>query len=879
MFRHKRKGSDFGAEIEAHIQNESERLREQGLSEEEAQAAARRAFGNVMHAQERFYEADRWIWWDHLKQDVRFGLRMLGAAPGFTAVAVLTLALGIGANTAIFGIVNAVLLRPLPFPEPDHLVAIYTHNYVDGNTNFSYPNFLDWQRENRSFDFLAAYHPENFTLTGADQSERIPGEHVSAGFFDSLGVKPVLGRNFTVDEDRQRAAPVSLLSEGLWRSKFGSMPKILGQSMVLDGTAYTVVGVIPASFSFSGNGFVPGDVYIPIGQWTDRMMQNRQMTLDNYGVGRLKPGVTLQQARADMDGIALRLAEQYPDVNKGNGITLVPLRRDITGGVSTILYLLMGAVGFVLLIACVNIANLLLARSTVRMREFAVRSALGATRGRCVRQLLSESVLLSLAGGALGLLLAVWGTGGALSVLRQTLPRANEIGLDARVLLFTLGTSLFAGILFGLAPALRMPQGNLQGTLNEAGRGLSGTRHRLQNIFIVAEMALALVLLTGAGLMIRTLAKLHSVNPGFNPHNTLIFGLTLPPALAARPAAALHEHYRQITANLESLPGVEAASMVDVPVPMEGTEEVSFWREDQPKSPSVNDMPVAVDSGVEPDFLKVMQIPLKQGRFITQEDTKRVFSVVVIDEVLAQKYFPHENPIGKRINIADVNAQAQIVGVVGHVKHYGLAEREGDSVQAQLYYPCLGLEDIYIPSVARAVRFAVRTKGEPLGMVPAIRAMFEKMNSQQTIYGVVTLDRIVSDSVASQRFVMILLGIFAALAVVLASIGIYGVISYAVGQRTNEIGLRVTLGAQRADVLRLVLGDGAVMALLGVSIGTAAAFGLTHLLANMLYGISARDPVTFAIVAILLSAVALAASYIPARRAMRVDPMVALRHE
>jgi predicted permease len=493
--------------------------------------------------------------------------------------------------------------------------------------------------------------------------------------------------------------------------------------------------------------------------------------------------------------------------------------------------------------------------------------------------LLSESVLLSVMGGLLGLLVAMWGSVGALSVLPQKLPRANEIGLDAYVLLFTLGTSLLAGILFGLAPALKISQTNLQETFKDGGRGSIGGRSRLQRVFIVAELALALVLLAGAGLMLRTLSELSAVNPGFNAHNVLTFGVTFPPAFSAEPPPARRQHLQQITANLESVPGVEAASMLDAPLPMQGEDSVSFWLEGEPKPPSENDMHWAFDLGVQPNYLKVLQIPLKQGRFISEEDTVHSPAVVVIDEVLARKYFPNENPIGKRLNISPMGVQWEIVGVVGHVKQVGLAEGAGDN-RPQLYYATMQVPDKFaFPVPESGEPFVVRTKGDPLATLRTIRAMFEKTNSQETIYGVQTLDSIVSGSVASQRFTMILLGAFAVLAVLLASIGIYGVISYVVGQRTHEIGLRIALGANRSDVLRLVLGESAAMAIVGVTLGIGAAFGLTRLLAKMLYGVSAHDPFTFAGVAILLTAVALAASYTPARRAMRVDPVVALRHE
>jgi predicted permease len=816
---------------------------------------------------------------ESLAQDLRYAVRQLRKSPGFTAVAILTLALGIGANTGIFSVVNAVLLRPLPYPSQERLVALYNYTASGGNDTFSYPNFLEWQRENHSFASLGTYRRANFSLSGTAQTEHVQGELISAEFFDTLGVKPLIGRIFNSEDDHLGSAPVALLSEGFWRRRYGAQPAVLGQAIALDGVSYTIVGIIPASFYFGGNEFITGDAYVPIGQSTDWTLRDRKMSYE-HGVGKLRPDVTLDQARADMSMIARRLAEQYPDTDKNNGIALVPLKQDITGSTATTLYVLLGAVGFVLLIACVNVANLLLARSTSRMREFAVRSALGASRSRCTRQLLSESVLLSVIGGLLGLILAMWGLKGTLGALPQTLPRMNEIGLDNQVLLFTLGTSILTGILFGLAPALKISQTNLQETFKEGSRGTIGGRSRLQRAFIVAELALALVLLAGAGLMLRTLGQLSAVNPGFNAHNVLNFGLTFPPSYTSEPPAARRAHLRQITHNLESVPGVEAASMLDAPLPMQGSDSVSFWLEGEPKPPSENDMHWAFDLGVQPDYLKVLQIPLKQGRFISEQDTVQSPAVVVIDEVLAKKYFPNQSPIGKRLNVSAVNGQWEIVGVVGHAKQVGLAEGEADN-QPQLYYASLQAPDKFVPLLVASplTHFVVRTKGDPLAALGTIRAMFEKTNSQQTIYGVQTLESIVSDSVASQRFIMTLLGTFAVLAVILASIGVYGVISYVVGQRIHEIGLRIALGADRSHVLRLVIGDSAALAIVGVALGIGASFGLTRLLAKMLYGVSAHDPITFAGCAILLVSVALTASCIPARRAMRVDPVVALRHE
>ena len=811
-----------------------------------------------------------------LAQDLLYALRQLRKSPGFTTVAILTLALGIGANAGIFSIVNAVLLRPLPYPDPDRLVAVYNHTDSGGNSTFGYLDFLEWQRQNRSFVSLATYRRANFILSGV-RTEHVPGDLISAEFFDTLGVKPLLGRTFNSTDDHLGSAPVALIGEGFWRRRYGAQPTILGQSITLDGIAFTIVGIIPSSFSFGGSDFSNGDAYTPIGQSTDWALRDRKMSYE-YGVGRVKPDITLDQARADMSTVARRLAEQFPDTNKDRGIALVPLKQDITGDTATALYVLLGAVGFVLLIACVNVANLLLARSTGRIREFAVRSALGASRIRCMRQLLSESVLLSVLGGTLGLFVATWGLKGALRGLPQALPRANEIGLDARILLFTLGTCILTGILFGLAPALKLSQTDLQATFKQGGRGTVGGRSRLQRVFIVAELALALVLLAGAGLMLRTLGQLSTVNPGFNAHNVLNFGMSFPPSLASEPPVALREHFRQITANLESVPGVEAASLLDAPLPMQGSDTVTFWLDGEPKPPSENDMHWAFDLGVQPDYLKVLQIPLKQGRFISAADKVQSPLVIVIDEVFARRYFPNQNPLGRRINISPLSDSYQIVGVVGHTKQVGLAEGAADN-QPQLYYATMQIPDKFTPSWTINTRFVVRTRGNPLATLGSIRTMVEKTNSQSTIDGEQTLETIVSNSVASQRFIMTLLSAFAVFAVLLASIGVYGVISYVVGQRTHEIGLRMALGAYRSDVLRLVVGESVALAIVGVAVGIGGSFGLTRLLAKMLYGVSAHDPITFFGCAILLLSVALAAACVPARRAMRVDPVVALRDE
>ena len=814
-----------------------------------------------------------------LLQDLRYAMRMLVKSPGFTAIAVLTLALGIGANTALFSIVNGVLLSPLPYPQPDRLVAVYSRTSDFGESSISYPNFLDWQRDNNSFVQIAGYRQDSFNMTGAGEPERLRTEMISADFFSVLGIHPVMGRLFTAQDDHAGAAPVVLVSEGLWRRRFGASPKIVGQSISLNGTSYTVIGIIPANFYFRGNNFSLAEIYVPVGQWTDSTFLDRRVSMGMDAVARLKPGLTLAQARADMNGVAQNLSRAYPEADKNSGISLVPLKQDMVGDVAPLLYVLLGAVVFVLLIACVNIANLLLARSTGRTREFAIRAALGASRARMLRQLLTESVLLSFSGGVIGLLLAAWGTRAAITILPQALPRSGNVGLDVRVLLFTLGVSLLAGILFGLAPALKTSQRNLQETLKEGGRGSSGARHRLQGAFVIAETALALILLVGAGLMIRSLVALWDVNPGFDPHNLLTFSVAFPPAAMQATPDQLRNSLRQLDAALVFIPGAEYISAIGGSLPMQGDSELPFWLEGHPKPQSTQEMTSALFYLCDPDYLRVMGTPLLRGRFIDAQDTLHSPAVVVIDEDFANKFFPGQNPVGRRLNFAILDLQAQIIGVAGHVKHWGLDDTGKQPIEAEIYFPIMQIPDKFMPLLARGAQFAMRTRVPPDTLVGAVRHTVTQVNSQQVMYGAESMDGVISDWLSARRFAMILLGIFAALALALACVGIYGVISYLVGQRTHEIGVRIALGAQRSDVLRLILAQGTRMAFVGVAVGVAAALGLTRLMANQLFGVTAHDPITFVAVAALLMLVAVAACYIPARRAMGTDPIVALRYE
>ncbi|HKW90054.1 MAG TPA: ABC transporter permease [Candidatus Acidoferrales bacterium] len=811
-----------------------------------------------------------------LLQDVRYGIRMLAKAPGFTLIAVLTLALGIGANTAIFSVVDAVLLSPLPFPHPEELVSLYWARSTAQRSSIPYPNFLDWRKNNTTIASLAGYNVASFNMTGRGEPARVQGWRITSNFFSTLGQKLIFGRAFRPEEDQLGAGPVAILGEGLWKHEFASSPGVVGQSITLDGTAYTIIGVAPANSLFFET---PTDVYVPLGQWSEPLFRDRRIALGTVGIARLKPGVSVNEAQADMDTVEKNLGAEYPTADAGTGVFMVPLKEDIVGGIGATLYVLLGAVAFVLLIACANVANLLLARSVGRAREFAIRAALGATPGRVSRQLLTESILLSVAGGALGILLAYWGTSAAVGAVPQALPRASEIGLNNTVLIFTFAISILAGVIFGLAPALKTSRPDLHDTLKEGGRGASGARHGTQNIFVIAETALAIVLLAGAGLMIRSLVKLSAINPGFEPHNALKFETAFSAAKMSTPSQ-IRESYRELVAKFEEVPGIVAASPLAGGLPLASEAILPFWPEGAPKPASENAMTRADWYAVGPDYLKAMGIPLKRGRFISATDTENSPAVVVIDASFARQYFPGEDPVGKRINLGVMNVVAEIVGVVGRVRQTGLNLSPDRIERVQLYVPLMQMPDRLLPLVAgRSSTFIARTAGEPGGFMGAIRAASGKFDSQQVLYGFQTLDDLVSSSIAAQRFSMLLLGAFAALALVLSAVGIYGVVSYLAGQRTHEIGVRLALGAQRSDVMQLILREGTKMALTGVGIGIVAALALTRLMSRLLYGVSAEDPLTFVGVAILLTIVALAACYVPARRAMRVDPIVALRYE
>jgi len=814
-----------------------------------------------------------------LWQDWKFGLRALAKSPGFAAVAILTLAIGIGANTALFTVVNGVLLNALPYPQPDQLMTLHESKPNFSSGSISYPNFRDWRDQNHSFSALAIYRGYRYSLTGAGDPEQVNSLFVSSDLFPMLGVNPLLGRTFARGEDEIGAAPIAMIGEDLWARKFNKRPDVLGQTITLDAKSYVIVGVMPAGFDLFFNRASHKEVYVPVGQWNNNLLTNRNAGLGIHGVARLKPGVTLAEAQADMNRVTASLTATYPNDDKGIGAAIIPFKKWALGRVQPYLIALLASVGFVLLIACVNVANLMLTRAAGRSREFAIRAALGAGQGRIVRQLVTEGSLLALIGGALGLALAFACTKLTISRLPFGLPRANNVGVDARVLLFTLGISLVAGICFGLAPALRTANPNLHDTLKESGRGGSGARHRAHGVFVVLEMAMALVLLVGAGLMIRTLAALWHVNPGFEPQNVISFGITMP-SLTNRSPGELREVFREIDKRIAATLRVEAISMSWGAVPMSSDDEILFYPEGQQRPATENDANWALNYRVEPDYLKTMKIPLLEGRFFTDQDNEHAPPVIVIDDVLAHQYFGSQNPIGKRLVLYDLNQSAEIVGVVAHVKQWGLAS-DDTSLRAQMYLPFMQLQDAAMSLSPSGTTVMARVAGSPAATFGAIREALHSAPGSPTIYGNQTMVEMIASSIATQQFSMILLAIFAAVALGLASIGIYGVVTHLVGQRTHEIGVRIALGAQRRDILRLVLGQGFYLAVAGVGIGVLAALALTGYMAkqSLLFSVSAKDPFAFIAAGALLTIVAMAACYIPARRATKVDPIIALRYE
>ena len=798
-----------------------------------------------------------------LWQDLRYGIRMLLQRPGFTALAVLTLAVGIGANTAIFSVVNAVILRPLPYADPDRLMLLRETKLPQFPEFAIAPgNFLDWQSQNEVFEQLEAFRTHFYNLTGNAEPERLRAARVTAGTFSMLGIQPALGRDFLAEEDRPGNDGVALISHGLWQRRFGGDPAIVGQQMTLNGRSHTVIGVMPASLRFLDRN---AELWAPMA-FTDQDRQNHGGHFIN-AVGRLRPGITQEQALTNLTTIAARLEQQYPDTNAGWSVKVTPLFEAAVGEMRPTLLVLLGAVALVLLIACANVANLLLARASSRHKEIAIRSALGASRWRVVRQLLTESVLLALVGGACGIVLAYWGLDLLLSLAPASLPRMRDVSLDGSALGYTLAITLLTGVIFGLAPALQSSNPDLNESLKEGGRGSTGgPRQRVRSLLVVTEVALALVLLAGAGLMLKSFWRLQQVDPGFNPENALVVGISLPPTKYAddQQRAAF---FRQLLERTAALPGVEAVGATHS-MPIISDYLLGFVIEGRPPA-APGDEPSTNYYAVSPDYFRAMGITLVRGRSFTERDTAGAPRVAIINETFARRFFAGEDPIGKRIHVTNgPETFREVVGIVADVRQYGL-DREAP---IQFYEP-------YLQEPFSGMSLVVRTAAEPSALSAAIRQEVFALDKDQPVASVRTLEEVLAESVARRRFSMWLLGLFGGVALLLASVGIFGVMNYTVAQRTHEIGIRLALGAQRRDILRLVVGQGMILALIGVALGLIAAFAGTRVMASMLYGVSATDPLTFTGVALLLAVVAFLACYLPARRATRVDPMVALRYE
>ncbi len=871
-------------EVRQHLDDRYAELRAGGASHEEAErlvmaeldASTERELAALPPIDRVEPGAPRRNIWNDFVKDVRFAFRMIAKNPAFATIVILTLALGIGANTALFSVVNGVLLRPLPFPHPEELVALHESKANFESGSIPYPNFRDWQRMNHTFAAMAIMRSAGFTLTGRGEAEQVRAGLVTSDLFRLLGVQPLAGRTFAPGEDEIGAAPVVLVGEGFWRRKLDGSPAAVGQSLALNGRNFAIVGIIRATFDLQQASFRPSDIYVPIGQWGNTALTLRSAGLGLHGIGRLKPGVSIEQARADMAIVAQNLSAAYPADNKGVGTTMVPLDEEVTGRVRPYLLTLVGAVAFVLLIACANVSSLSLARAVSRRREFAVRIALGADQARIVRQLVTESVVLALAGGALGLLAATWGTRAALAALPAAIPRASEVRLDPFVVGFTIGVSVLAGVLFGLAPAWRAARPDLHDTLKEGGRGIGAGRHRAQAAFVVAETALAVMLLVGAGLMVRTLARLWNVNPGFRAENVLTFGVNLPSARGGS-VEAIRAAERQLHDAISRAPGVATASLSWGSFPMNGDDEDVFWLDGQPRPGSMSDMLWSLRYIVEPDYLAAMGIPLQRGRFFSPQDDEHAPRVVVVDDVFARKFFPDQDPIGRRLNIDE--GQLLIVGVVGHVVQYGLDNDETQSVRAQMYRPFMQMSDQAMKLTPSGMTAVVRAAGPLDDVLGAIRQSTARLAADRVIYGAETMQEIIGRTLAARRFTMTLFTVFALAALLLASIGIYGVLSHLVLQRTHEIGVRLALGAQPSTVAKLVIGEGLGLAAAGVGVGIAGALLLTRLMVGLLFRVSPIDPPTFLAVSALLMSVALAACWLPARRATRADPLIALRSE
>jgi predicted permease len=873
MRRRKHILEDLDRDIREHIERETQDNIERGMSPDEARYAAVRKFGNVTRVKEETREVWSTVWLEQLAQDVRYALRMLRKNPGFAATAILTLALGIGANTAIFSVVNSVLLRPLPYPNSDRVMMIFLQNSALGLDRGDYGNadFVALHEQQQSFENVAAFtSPDNgFALTGEHAPEEIAGSAVTAAFFDVLGVKPQLGRTFLPGEDQPGQPLAVVVSDRFWREHLHADPAAAGRSITLAGTSFAVVGVMPADFRFGRN---DNDQVWPIFP-LESIQQRPPFFL--AVIGRLKPGASPAAASADASRIAAMVTQQYPNSNDLKAIA-IPMKEVLVGSSRTALLVMLGAVGLVLLIAVVNVANLQLARSAVRQREIAIRTALGAGRRRLIQQLLTESVLLSIIGGALGLGIAYWGLGAIVALIPGAVPRMDEIAVNGTVLLYTLGIAMLAGVLFGLAPALRIRSPRIGESLKQSGKGSpenSGVG-LLHNLLVISEFSLALILLIGAGLLLRSLARLESVSPGFDPGHIVTMQVPLSEGQYTK-ASQVTSFYQQLLDGVESTPGVRAAG-ITMSLPPNLLELMNPFHLDGQTYEPGKATTMAEEIPVSQDYFRALGIPLEAGRFFDDSDRVPNRHVLVINQTMARHYFASKDAVGQRVQTGDANPKSDwytIVGVAGDVKYEGLDAKE----QPTMYVPYT--DDGWSPWFTKSMSLVVRTTANPEQIASAVRADVAGLDPTVPVAYVITMDQLLVKSVSGPRFSTELLGGFAALALVLAAIGIYGVLAYSVARRTHEIGVRVALGAQRGQVLRFVIGHGAKLALIGVGIGIVASLALTRLMSSLLFQISATDPLTFVAVAALLFGVALAACYIPARRATKVDPMIALRYE
>ena len=809
-------------------------------------------------------------------KELRYAARSLLKRPAFSLVAVLTLALGIGANTAIFSVVNATLLRPLPFKDPDRVVMLWgalAKLQADRLPN-SAPNFIELKARSQTFERLAAFRSWSWQLTGGSEPELLRGARVSADFFEAVGAGPILGRTFTAEEDVENHAPVVLISHGLWQRHFGGDQNVIGKTITLTGQNAMVIGVMPEGFQFPGGAnMVPGlqfalqnDVWMPI-RFTQQERE-RHGNLNLATIGRLKPGVSLAQAETEINGIQ----KELPLGTIGFTFGALPLHQQMVGTIRKPLLVLLATVALVLLIACANIANLLLARATSRQKEIAIRAALGAARRRIIGQLLTESLLLSLTGGAIGLLIAVWGNSLLVSLIPREVPRISDVGVDARILLFTLAISIVTGLIFGLIPAFQASRFDLNQSLKEGLRGVSAGvgQNRFRSLLVVSEVAMALVLLIGAALLIKSFVRLLDVKPGFNPEQVLTLDVQLPNVPGSRYERREDQaaFFQQLTTQLQALPGVENAGGV-LSLPLSGaSESTELILEGQESSAANGQRPNADYTIVTPEYFATLQIPLLQGRYFTAQDKLEAPFAIIVNDTLAARLWPGQNPLGKRFRVGFEEKPREVVGVVGTIKQTTLDSEASPA----MYLP-------HLQSPTPGLTLLVRTRGEPLSIVAAVRNAVRALDKDVPVTQVQTMEKVLGASVAQPRFSMLLVGLFAALALVLSAVGIYGVMAYAVSRRAHEIGVRMALGAGASQVLKLVLKDGMTLALAGIAVGLLGAFALTRLMASLLFGIGAKDPVTFASVAAFLAFVAFIACYIPARRATKVDPLIALRDE